>query len=188
MRRFFITFLAAGILALGVAARQPQRGYRGFIEWSSDVRSERLWDGPDGRSSLFYSGFATSHGRQFNPLIFVGAGLNYEYYTKNYGHILAPFVQGRIDLLLNRFTPFGDIRLGYNLTNGGGVYFSPNVGYRFNWGRKVGINLGVGLTVLGYTYDKYRIDVSPDEYLLMTCIGKGHGSQAFFTFKLGFDF
>lgn len=168
-------------------ARQPQRGYRGFVEWSNNLRTDYVWD-YENRTPTLYTGLATSHGYQFNPWLFVGAGIDIEHCSKIDSSIIAAFVEGRTDLKFGNFTPFGDVRLGYNMASGGGVFFSPGVGYRFNWGRKMGINLGIGLTVQGYKASYYILDTSPDGYSIWSYAGEHRGSIAFFSFKIGIDF
>lgn len=189
MNRFLISMSAMAFIILGCAARQPQRGYRGFIDWSNDLRSQQMWTGFDSRTTIYYTGFSTSHGYQFNPWLYAGGGIEYEHCTKMSSDVFSLFVHGRSDLLFGKFTPFGDVRLGYNMVNGGGVFFSPNIGYRFNWGRKTGVNLGVGLTVYGYKTDIYDITTDPDNgYMTLYKTGSICGSQMFFTFRVGFDF
>lgn len=188
MKRQIIVILLALASAFGSMARQPERGYRGFIDWSNSYREySDNWH----NDSYFYSGLSTSHGYQFNPWLFVGAGLDWEHQWKEgFNHnIFAAFVQGRTDLQFGKFTPFGDVRLGFSMTYGGGVYFSPTIGYRFNWGRKAGINIGVGLTVQGYTTDIYDIALSPEGYWTFgEKLYTHHGANAYFSFRIGFDF
>lgn len=186
MKRHLILLLIFAGLASAAFGRQPGRGYRGFVEWSNSIRAPR--DGSFGRQTQYYTGLSTSHGYQINPVVFVGAGIDFEHWSDADSNILAFFAQGRADLRLGRFTPFGDIRLGYNAASGAGVYFSPSVGYRFNWGRKVGINLGLGLTVQGYNQKVYDVGVSPDGYWYAREIGRKRGAVPFFSFRLGLDF
>lgn len=187
MKRIIITFMALTAIASAAVARQPRVGYRGFIEWSNSLRSQENWY-DNGSTTEFYTGFSTSHGYQFTPLLFVGGGLDYEHYSDLDSNILALFVQGRTDLKLGKYTPFGDLRLGYNFVAGGGVYFSPTVGYRFNWGRKMGINIGAGLTLLGYSNDIYDVSFDNDGYMMLNKTGTVHDSVLFFSFRVGIDF
>lgn len=188
MRKILSAIIAAAVAVSCASARQPQRGYRGFIDWSNDINTETMWS-EDNRRTVYYTGLSTSHGYQFNPWLYVGAGLDYEYNSLLSSHICAPFVHGRTDLLLGGLTPFGEVRFGYNLARNGGIYFSPNIGYRFNWGRKVGINLGVGLTLVRYSYDVYDIAQNPDGYWTTgDFLGTKRDSKLFFSFRLGFDF
>ncbi len=194
MKRILILVAVIIAMALLAAARQPQRGYRGFLEWSSSVRSEDFgaFDGLGNlymtHESTFYTGFSTSHGYQIDPMFFIGAGLGMERCGKLDNWVAPLFVQGRIDLKLGRFTPFGDIRLGANLAEGVGVYFSPSIGYRFNRGRKVGINLAAGLTLAGYKAEHYEGTwEGPGSYEIYYT-GTRHHVRPYFSFRLGFDF
>ncbi len=191
MKRFLISLLVITASAFGVTARQPEVGYRGFVEWSNDYRSQKPFLGPDTRFNALYTGFSTSHGYQFNPWLFVGAGIEYEYCSKLEEHLLIPFFQGRTDLSFGKFTPFGDIRIGYNLVNNmldNGFYFSPNIGYRFNWGRKVGINVGAGVSILLRKLNSYDTVTTPEGYITYYKTGTYYKGKAFFSFRIGIDF
>ena len=80
------------------------------------------------------------------------------------------------------------MRLGYQFGQGGGIYFSPAVGYRFNWGRKVGINLGLGMTLAAYKREIYDITVVPGEIFDIKYVGTEHPLKPYFSFRVGFDF
>lgn len=194
MKRSIILMVAL-LAAFGIAeARQPRRGYRGFIDWSNSVRSEEMGNlNIDGsisfqREGLYFTGFSTSHSYQINPMFFVGAGFGMERCVK-YDNWVAPvFIDGRIDLKFDKFTPYGDLRLGANLADGAGVYFSPTIGYRFDWGRKTGLNLGASLTLAGYRSEHYEgIVTGPDSYEIYYVGTRSH-VRAYFSFRLGIDF
>lgn len=187
MRRLILILFAILSTAAAAWARQPHAGYRGFVEWSNDYRSEATW-GLGMREGYLYTGVSTSHGYQICPQAFIGAGILLEHCVKLENTVAAAFVHGRTDLKFGRFTPFGEIRLGYYGNEGGGIYFSPAIGYRFNWGRKVGINIGAGLTLQGYKYYKFDIGVSPEGYNTLVYTGQGRSSRAYFSFKIGMDF
>lgn len=194
MKRAAIFLLAIIAFAHITEARQPDRGYRGFLEWSSSVRSDNfgIFDIHGNlrmeRQGSFYTGFSTSHGYQINPMFFIGAGLGMERCGSLDNWIAPIFIQGRADLKLGRFTPFGDLRFGANIAEGGGVYVSPTIGYRFNWGRRMGVNLGAGLTLAGYKAEHYEgIVTAPDSYEIQYVGTKRH-VRAYFSFRLGIDF
>lgn len=182
------------LTALSAFPRQPQQGYRGFVEWSNSLRSEKFGNLDFAgniymyRENVFYTGFTTSHGYQINPMFFVGGGLGMEK-CRNLGDWIVPvFVHGRADFMFGKYTPFGDIRIGANLADGIGVYFSPAIGYRFNWGRKTGINIGLGLTLAGYKAEHYEGTFNgPYDYDLHY-VGTRHHMRACFSFRLGVDF
>ena len=189
-RLLFILILISTVAT--VEAKQPKRGYRGFLEWSSSIRSE-VFDEDEfthkkQREAMFCAGLSTSHGYQINPVFFVGAGINLECLCNNFEFISPVFLQGRADFLFGKFTPFADLRIGYNLVPDSEIYLSPTIGYRFNWGRKMGVNIGLGLSVVDYTTDRYDYIVTgPDSYE-MYFVKKEHNVMAFFTFRVGIDF
>lgn len=194
MKRTILLLPAVIAVALASEARQPERGYRGFFEWSNSVRSDNFGvldihgNLKTERQGTFYTGFTTSHGYQINPMFFVGAGLGMEHCGKLDNWVAPVFIQGRVDLKLGRFTPFGDLRLGANIAEGAGVYISPTVGYRFNWGRRMGVNLGAGLSLAGYRAEHYEGTVTgPDSYEIQY-IGTRHHIRPYFSFRLGIDF
>lgn len=186
MKRLITFFMLVIMTVAALSARQPEKGYRGFIDWSNSLGTVDIWY-PGNTETTLYTGLSTSHGYQFNPWLFVGAGIGLERCGKIDSWLAPAYLQGRTDLQFGRFTPFGDIRLGYNLSQGGGLYFSPSIGYRFNWGRKMGINLGVGLTVQRYSYDIFE-SAFVNGYQTYVKVGTGHGTKAFFSFRVGIDF
>lgn len=174
---FFL--LLTAIPALSAGNREPQRGYRGFtdLEWSSytyDFAGRRVSAG---------IGVTTAHGYQFNPHFFAGAG-----FSLVGNNILPVYVDARTDWKFGFFTPFADLKLGYNLLDGGGIYFSPTVGHRFNWGRKLGINLGFGLTIKGFKADLYNIITDGNGYTTFVKVGDQRFSRTYFTARIGIDF
>lgn len=194
MKRTIFLLLAIVAFANVSEARQPRRGYRGFLEWSNSLRSEKLgtFDLAGNiftyRENVFYTGFTTSHGYQINPMYFIGAGFGMEKCGKFNNWVAPIFLQGRADFKFGKFTPFGDMRIGANLAEGVGAYFSPTIGYRFNWGRKMGVNLGLGLTLAGYKAEHYEGTFNgPDDYEIYYT-GTKHHIRAYFSFRLGFDF
>lgn len=176
-----LLILLLTLCSFATQAREPQRGYRGFADFDLYYFSEKT---PGySTSDYLYLSVSTSHGYQFNPHLYIGAGFTFG------GDSMLPFyVNARIDWKFGKFTPFGDVKIGYNLTGGGGVFFSPSVGYRFNWGRKVGINLGIGLTVKGYQTEVYEIIENPDGYQVIEYAGTERRNRSYLTIRLGIDF
>ncbi|MDE6548230.1 MAG: hypothetical protein K2L22_04450 [Muribaculaceae bacterium] len=197
MKRYIIASFAILLLAACGFARQPERGYRGFAEWTNRIYHDSY--NYSYRSNTHYSpGIATSHGYQFNPWLFAGAGidltlsdigiLNHHAYSLNQTE-LAIFAEGRTDLKFGKFTPFADIRLGWNTSENGKAYFSPSIGYRFNWGRKVGINIGIGYTLDTYRYEKHIQGTTPEGYTIYVPTGEYYNwNKSSFTFRVGIDF
>ena len=207
MKRAFILSAAILIAVLSVYARQPERGYRGFAEWTNRITHHTYSYTFEGEkyswSSTYYNpGISTSHGYQFNPWLFAGAGIDYSLKDSGKWHYNAPshsydlqsyflsiFGQVRTDLQFGKFTPFADIRLGWNATSNGTVYFSPSVGYRFNWGRKVGLNVGIGYTLDGYRYEKWIPGITTEGLQIYVPTGEFFNQNlSYFTFRIGIDF
>ena len=137
-------------------ATQPVKGYRGFFDWNNYLKFILDICCGDFESEV-YTGFTTSHGYQFNNWLYVGGGTgfmcNLEWKKFNYPQyegtrfVIPVFAEGRLDGKWGKFTPYFSVQLGANLTHHVGAYFSPLIGYRFNWGRKIAINLGLGMTL-----------------------------------------
>ncbi len=100
MKRTIFLLLAIIAFAHVSEARQPKRGYRGFLEWSSSVRSDNFGvidihgNLSMKRQGSFYTGFSTSHGYQINPMFFIGAGLGMERCGKLDNWVAPIFIQG----------------------------------------------------------------------------------------------
>lgn len=171
-----IAIFALALSAIAATAEMPAKGYRGFVDWSNDIYN-----------SAFYTGLTTTHGYQLNSMFFVGAGVGFEKYTEADSWIVPLYADGRADFNFGGFTPFLDLRLGGNLSEGGGVFFSPTIGYRYNWGRKVGINFGLGMSVVGYTTEWYSLNYSGGAFSISK-YKNAHDSFCSFSFRLGIDF
>lgn len=188
MKRIFITLLSV-ILCLIAFARQPERGYRGFIDWNNSLTKLTLgWTPEPYRKTAYFSGVSTSHGYQINPVWFVGAGLSVEHSRNVDDYIIPLFLEGRADFKFGKLTPYADLKAGYSLTDAGGAYLSPMIGYRFNWGRKLGINLGLGATVKNYGVHTFEIITGPDGYIEINATGTERRWMGCFSFRLGIDF
>lgn len=146
--------------------------------------------------SRLHTGFTTSHGYQFNSWLYVGGGAGCEYnlswkdYTNNGDTrlIIPLFAEARLDGKWGRFTPFFSTRIGANLADHGGIYFSPTVGYRFNWGRRSAINLGIGMTLYGYRASSYEHIMHPEGGITLGPIVHYQAHLVRMAFRLGFEF
>lgn len=185
-----------GFFFLYAASLQPGKGYRGFADWSNSLSRRTVPSLTNDnsltevRKNLFYTGFSTVHGYQFNPNIFLGAGFGMEFADNDFS-IVPLFLDLRTDLKLGIFTPFADIRVGFNMSEGDGVYISPSLGYRFNWGRKAGINFALGYTLQGYKVDRYDIDSSVRNgvgYWHVVYLNSESHAHSYFSFRVGLDF
>ena len=117
-----------------------QRGYRGFFDLGYTIGTGDY----DDASRLELS---TTHGYQFNPHFFLGAGVGVTYWHDMDYVGLPIFVDVRADILKYWVSPFIDFKIGYSFIDIEGVYFAPTVGCRFDVGGKASLNLGIGYTV-----------------------------------------
>jgi hypothetical protein len=176
----------------------PQKGYRGFIDGQASFGS--------GKYGFTRYGISTTHGYQFKPWLFVGAG--YEYYlfidqiAKKYStHTL--FGNLRVDFLKSNIDPFIDLRAGYNMGKHMGLMISPSIGIRFALGKEtpLAINASVGYTFQSvkpiyyydnwlnkdgacYTIENEKIRNSDDVFMEV----EGTQNSGGFTFRLGLEF
>lgn len=191
MKHIF-TLILAVMLPLTTVARQPERGYRAFVDCSATFNLDiALYGGPT--DSYVWLGGSTSHGYQFNEWLYVGGGIGYETVlapnARRPKRIFPVFADARADLAFGRFTPFADIKLGANFTRGAGMYFSPTIGYRFNWGRHTAINFAIGATFFGRQFHRYEHVMAPEGGIIdFKVVGSYHGVDIKPTLRLGLEF
>lgn len=195
MHRFHL-YIISIIAILSVAnisyARDPRRGYRGFVEWDNTIGRtdviEYRNDGPcvDVRDADWLTGFATTHGYQINNHCFTGLGFMLSL-SGNPTLMLPGYIDFRYDARFGKFTPYADAKLGMELTHQS-IYFSPTVGYRFNCGGKVNFNLGLGMTVWGRE-SEYTGQSSDRDYLESnSSYNITKFADVLLTLRLGIDF
>ena len=133
-----------------------QRGYRGFVE---NVESVNM----DGDLTIYSLGLTTSHGYQFSPYFFLGAGLGVQYYYFDLDDVFTNFmgisndftcmplfVHARGTFMRNWVTPYADLKIGTSFTHGESLFYAnPSVGARFGFSPKFGLNVGLGYSYLG---------------------------------------
>ncbi len=196
--------LTAALLALtllAASAAEPRRGYRGFVDIGTDINSYMTADGSHfvdgdhweyygvGRRTFANATLSSSHGFQFNPHFFLGAGLMGGYSSLLDAAYIGMYAHARLDETFGRYTPYADLRVGVQFRSDGPVYISPTVGYRFNLGRKTNLNVGLGLT-LTHRHDHNRDMVYYDHNgnQRFVIFGSSNSLKPAFTFRIGVDF
>ena len=146
------------------------KGYKGFAELGMDA----------GQS--FSAGIYTSHGYQFNPYLYTGAGIGFSgIFLDGEGLYLPIFAECRVNILNpNRFrnTPFAGVQIGGSvLEDTQGIYFHLFLGYRFPFRRagRSAFTLSLGYQLGNTYYDDYYDDYT-DDYFHM------------FSLRFGFEF
>lgn len=147
------------------------RGYQGYVDIGCSVGLVN-WSGCNAFS------LSTSHGYQFNPYLFIGAGIGIDYYRELETTMLPIFADLKVNFIKNDITPFFRARLGYSLIDGTGVYFNPTIGVDISPDKDWGF-----LISLGYNMQYARFyDWTPFwEYLYWESINT-------LSFKLGLYF
>lgn len=199
MKKVFI-LIAVIVLISSFArgeGRDPQGGYRGFVESESFIYPDFGFLAGGGGESDFWTGISTVHGYQFNSYLFVGAGMSAvwllndnDYHSeKSKLKYLPLFADVRTDLRFGRFTPFADLRMGCNLLRHGAFSGALTIGYRFNWGRRVSLNLAFGVNLRGNRYEDIASGWDPDEGMWSRPTGRYRtGYDAKPVVRLGIEF
>ncbi len=156
-----------------VDGRGAKKGYRGFFELGNTIGTG---SNGDTRVEIY-----TSHGYQFNPYFFIGAGIGITYYNQA-DVVMAP-IYGylRCDFLNNSITPFVDFKVGYTIGQYDGVFTEPSLGCRIAVSNKSALSLS-----LGYASQMVHINylvISPFPTVYQTTCNDGG-----FLIKLSFDF
>ena len=128
----------------------PQKGYRGFVDVEYYLSVDAM--------SKDHIGFSTSHGYQFKPWLFVGAGAGMKishnkHIKEGYGikgdfYMFPVFADIRFDLLKSKFSPYLDCRVGYTLGDKAyGIMFNPSMGCRIGVTDKLAVNASLGYSL-----------------------------------------
>lgn len=135
--------------------------YRGFVDAGYSIG---IGDYEFGRVEI-----NTSHGYQFNPYIYLGAGIGLhmaaEYKTKGmnialdtrkskvdipiFGNIKANLSKGKI-------APFIDGKIGYFVNNNGGLYANLSAGIRIATNEKQAVNVYVGYSSEELEFETFK--------------------------------
>ena len=150
---FIVTILLSFVMTCTAWAKEPERGYRGFVDANVDLMFDQDIYGDN--SATVYYGISTSHGYQFNRHLFLGAGFMFERDSPNrhnwFGYFPI-FVQARTDWKIGRLPLYGDLRAGGVILGEYRIFISPTVGYRLNLGKKSNLNFGVGMNLRGCSW------------------------------------
>ena len=112
------------------------RGYRGWVETGGAMGLGEYGSG------IF--SFSTSHGYQFNPYFFLGAGIGVDYHFDWETVFMPIFANARGYFINGKISPFVDAKIGYAPIDGYGVYFSPSIGVSIGVSKKCAVNISIG--------------------------------------------
>lgn len=141
----------------------------------------------------------TSHGYQFNPYFYLGAGVGFHFMSKyetdgmdipldvRDSKVDIPiFADARANITKGKIAPFVDMRAGAYVTNGGGIYLAPSAGVRIAINKRQAVNISVGYSYENLqfqTFDRFVSRYNMDYYRSDT----NYDTEAV-TFKVGFEF
>ena len=199
MRRIvFVIIMILTLMPDSLFGLEVSKGYRGFVDASFDATSFKIADDYHHDSSglvltgvhregFVNAGIATSHGYQFNPHLYVGLGLLGYYSQINSAVLLGTFLHVRTDQTFGKYTPYAEVRTGLKTDGIGAFFATPAIGYRFNFGHKTNLNVGIGLNLQfrpnsGSLINYGHNGVGPKVTVINSSV------QPYFDFKVGIDF
>ena len=199
MRRIvFVIIMILTLMPDTLFGSEVSKGYRGFVDATFDATSFKIADDYHHDSSglvltgvhregFVSAGIATSHGYQFNPHLYVGLGLLGYYSQIDTAVLIGTFLHVRTDQTFGRYTPYAEVRTGLKTDGIGAFFVTPAIGYRFNFGHKTNLNVGIGLNLQfrpnsGSLINYGHNGVGPKVTVINTSV------QPYFDFKVGIDF
>ncbi len=130
-----------------------KKGYKGFADMAFGAGLGEFGD------NVF--SISTTHGYQFNPYVFIGAGVALNAYL-DYETIYMPiYADARFNFINKRISPFVSTKLGYSVADGTGLCHATDFGASFLFKKKFGLNVSMGYAIqqaemfyyTGYSYD-----------------------------------
>lgn len=163
MKKHIISIMTAFFCWGAAQAGEPEKGYRGFVEWNTEFLPQTAYRySPAGPYEKYTEvnwlyGISTTHGYQFNPHLFVGGGVWLEFGAGAAGHRISEviFAQVRTDWTFGKVPLYADLRLGGTLFGRNidnevdKLLISPTVGYRLDFGKRLCLNFGAGVAFHG---------------------------------------
>ncbi len=168
--------------------KEYKRGYKGFVELGYSAGSIEHYDDDYGYESepRVQASLYTSHGYQFNPWIYLGAGAGMEFSREIYMPIFADFRVNLNNPNKHKCTPYLGTCLGGTVfayteycQGEGGVYFDLSLGLRIALPKNA-LHMSMGYQLMSiassYEYSYYEGGYGVPE--------PGHR----FSFRLGYEF
>ena len=182
----FMTFCA-------IKAGTIQKGYHGFADVGYGYCDESL--------APTTIDITTSHGYQFSPYIFLGAGIGFDFTGKaEYGNVdghpfqkrdamvdIPVFFNGRLNFTKTKVVPFLDLKAGSYVNNGSGLYTNFMVGCRFPLSDNSGLSISVGGKIASMTIQNLKMSTGKYTYSLYYEDEKNH-QFTYYVLKIGCDF
>lgn len=165
------------------------KGYRGYVDAGYSIG---CGDYGFGRIEI-----NTSHGYQFCPYFFLGAGLGLHYmssYETDGMEIPLDQRESKVDIPVfanvrciftkKKIAPFVDLKTGAFLTNNGDLYVNASVGCRFALNSKQAVNVSVGYATEKLEFEMFSKFTDYPKYTT----NPTKRDTELITLKLGFEF
>ena len=191
MRKLFFAIAVMFLTSMTHAQNVATNTYRGFVDAGYSIG---IGDYPFGRFEV-----NTSHGYQFNPYFFLGAGLGFHFmssYETDGMEIALDERDSKVDIPIfanvrcnfskKKVVPYIDLKGGTFVTNNGGMYANASVGCRISLNEKRAVNIAVGYTsekLEFETFDSF-IDHTSMDYIRSAT----KRTTESISIKLGFEF
>lgn len=192
MKKTLVIAAIAAMLTAGAQAQNTSSNcYRGFVDAGYSIG---VGDYEFGRFEV-----NTSHGYQFNPYLFLGAGTGFHFMssyetkgmdipldTRDSKVDIPLFANVRCNFTKSKIAPFVDVKGGSYVTNGSGLYVNASVGCRISINEKQAVNLSVGYASEKLEFETFSRFTSTTS-LDYTRKPSKRDTQAV-TLKVGFEF
>jgi len=134
--------------------------YRGFIESGVGFGRGDFEYNHTGNSTMI-TYLSTSHGYRFNPHLYLGVGVEYNYYSSSEGRFMLDYLPVFLNLRTNfsngKISPFLDVKAGYAFVEPDkGIYVNPIFGVSFSLSTKTAVYVGLGGNLQTYFADSYQ--------------------------------
>ena len=129
----------------------PTKGYRGFGGLSQHF-------GLGDYNEIDKIAFNTTHGMQLNSLLYLGGGLQFQYYTDIEVVSLTPYLNANFNILRKKCSPIVDLKIGQTYfinEDDNGFYDAFSIGIRVN---RCNFMLGIDQQVFNVSYKEYDTD------------------------------
>lgn len=104
-----------------------------------------------GKHDGSHFGVSTTHGFEFGPYVYLGAGMGFNYYYNlpfdEKQFCMPLYLNSRFQLSKSRIAPFIDLKAGYSLTVESGFYGSPSIGLAYALKPGLALNFSLSYTI-----------------------------------------
>lgn len=128
--------------------------YKGYFDLNIGPGNDGVYKGTNALSF----GLLNSHGYQFSPYVYVGAGFGINYHhTENFDNVISipVFSNTRINFIDSNTSPYLDLKVGYSFYDLEGVFMSPSIGIKSSINDNLALNFQLGYSAQRFNYIEY---------------------------------